>query len=64
MSKIPVLKPGFVKVRQKGSHQQFRHKDGRGTTVPFHKSRDIFSPLLRKITRDINLTVEEMLKAR
>lgn len=24
MSKIPVLKPGFVKVRQKGSHQQFR----------------------------------------
>ncbi|WP_256678192.1 type II toxin-antitoxin system HicA family toxin [Fischerella major] len=43
MSNIPVLKPqevvrileslGFVEVRQKGSHKQFRHEDGRGTTV-------------------------------
>jgi predicted RNA binding protein YcfA (HicA-like mRNA interferase family) len=49
--KIPVLKPqevvnilvrfGFVKVRQKDSHQQFRHEDDRGTTVPFHKGSDI-----------------------
>jgi len=47
MSNIPVLKPqevvrilesGFVEVRQKGSHKQFRHEDGRGTTVPFHKA--------------------------
>jgi predicted RNA binding protein YcfA (HicA-like mRNA interferase family) len=47
MSNIPVLKPqevvsilkklGFVEVRQKGSHKQFRHPDGRGTTVPLHK---------------------------
>jgi predicted RNA binding protein YcfA (HicA-like mRNA interferase family) len=53
MSKIPVLKPqevvrilnnlGFVEVRQKGSHKQFRHKDGQSTTVPFHKGRDNFS---------------------
>ena len=71
MSNIPVLKPqeivrileklGFVEVRQKGSHKQFRHEDGRGTTVPFHKGRDISSTLLRKIANDIGLTVEEML---
>ncbi|MEG3967061.1 type II toxin-antitoxin system HicA family toxin [Microcoleus sp. T2B6] len=30
----------FVEVRQQGSHKQFRHQDGRGTTVPFHKGRD------------------------
>ncbi|WP_223211818.1 type II toxin-antitoxin system HicA family toxin [Microcystis aeruginosa] len=51
MSKIPVLKAsevirllekrGFVQVRQRGSHKQFRHDDGRSTTVPFHKGRDI-----------------------
>jgi predicted RNA binding protein YcfA (HicA-like mRNA interferase family) len=49
MSRLPVLKPqevvsrlealGFVEVRQRGAHKQFRHPDGRRTTVPFHKGR-------------------------
>lgn len=74
MGNIPVLKPaevisilrklGFVEVRQRGSHKQFRHADGRGTTVPVHKGRDISPVLLRKIANDINLTVEEILKHR
>jgi predicted RNA binding protein YcfA (HicA-like mRNA interferase family) len=65
---VPVLKPhevvrilealGFAEVRQRGSHRQFRHADGRGTTVPFHKGRDIAPPLLRKIARDVGMTVE------
>jgi predicted RNA binding protein YcfA (HicA-like mRNA interferase family) len=69
MAKLPVLKPqevvtrlenlGFVEVRQRGAHKQFRHADGRGTTVPFHKGRDISPPLLRKIARDIGMTAEE-----
>ena len=73
MSNIPVLKPsevvrileslGFVEVRQKGSHKQFRHEDGRGTTVPFHKGRDISPRLLRQIARDIDLTVEDLLES-
>ena len=74
MSNIPILKPlevvrilenlQFVEVRQKGSHKQFRHTDSRGTTVPFHKGRDISPTLLRKIASDIGLSVEEMLNAR
>ncbi|MGI8653725.1 MAG: type II toxin-antitoxin system HicA family toxin [Pyrinomonadaceae bacterium] len=74
MGNVPVLKPsevvsilqklGFVEVRQRGSHKQFRHQDGRGTTVPIHKGRDISPVLLRKIADDINLTLEEMLKYR
>lgn len=74
MSNIPVLKPqevvrilnnlGFSEVRQKGSHKQFRHKDGRATTVPFHKGRDIAPRLLRQIANDINLTIEEFLENR
>jgi predicted RNA binding protein YcfA (HicA-like mRNA interferase family) len=70
--KLPVLKPrvvvsilgdlGFVEVRQRGSHKQFRHADGRMTTVPFHGSRDISPNLLRKIIEDIRLTPEDFLK--
>lgn len=55
---------GFMEVRQKGSHKQFRHQDGRATTVPFHKGRDISPRLLKQIARDIDLTIEEFLKYR
>jgi len=53
---------GFAEVRQRGSHKQFRHADGRGTTVPFHAGRDISPTLLRKIAKDIGLTAEELVK--
>jgi predicted RNA binding protein YcfA (HicA-like mRNA interferase family) len=36
---------GFAEVRQRGSHKQFRHPDGRNSTVPVHGGRDI-SPIL------------------
>ena len=71
MGNLPVLKPrevaalleglGFEQVRQSGSHQQYRHADGRGTTVPFHPGRDISPTLLRKIAKDIGLTAEQLL---
>jgi predicted RNA binding protein YcfA (HicA-like mRNA interferase family) len=71
VAKPPVLTPrelvvlleraGFVEVRQRGSHKQFRHPDGRVTTVPFHPGRDIAPTLLRQIARDIGLTVDELL---
>jgi predicted RNA binding protein YcfA (HicA-like mRNA interferase family) len=72
MGSLPVLKPrevaallirlGFEEVRQRGSHRQYRHPDGRGTTVPFHAGRDISPTLLRKIARDIGMTVEELVQ--
>jgi predicted RNA binding protein YcfA (HicA-like mRNA interferase family) len=68
---LPVLKPKevvrilnkleFVLARQKGSHQQFRHPDGRATTVPMHSSRDLSPLLLRQICKDINITTAEFL---
>jgi predicted RNA binding protein YcfA (HicA-like mRNA interferase family) len=54
-------KLGFAEVRQRGSHLQFRHADGRGTTVPFHQNRDISPTLLRQIAKDIGLSVEDLL---
>lgn len=74
MGKIPVLKPkevatiqdrlGFKEVRQRGSHKQFRHPDGRFTTLPYHKNRDISPILLRQMAKDINLTIEEFISNR
>ena len=71
MGSLPILKPqevvrllelrGFFEARQKGSHKQFRHPDGRGTTVPFHKGQDISPVLLRKIAQDIGISVEAFL---
>ena len=71
MARVPALKPrevvarleqlGFVEVRQRDSHKQFRHPDGRATTVPFHGSRDISPLLLRQVARDTGLTIEELL---
>lgn len=73
MSKTPPLKPrevarilaslGFSEVRQRGSHRQYRHPDGKATTVPFHPGRDISPILLRQIAKDIGRTVEELLAA-
>jgi predicted RNA binding protein YcfA (HicA-like mRNA interferase family) len=72
MGNLPVLKPreivllletlGFIEIRQRGSHKQFRHADGRFTTVPFHAGRDISPILLRQIAKDIGLSVNEFLK--
>jgi predicted RNA binding protein YcfA (HicA-like mRNA interferase family) len=52
---------GFVEVRQRGSHKQFRHADGRVTTVPFHQGRDVSPLLLRQICRDIGVEPDEFL---
>ncbi|MEW5929545.1 MAG: type II toxin-antitoxin system HicA family toxin [Gemmatimonadota bacterium] len=74
MGDRPVLKPrevaailerlGFAEVRQKGSHKQFRHPDGRRTTVPFHPHRDLKPALVRQIAKDIGMTLDDLLKHR
>ena len=72
--KYPVLKAneviaileklGFSEVRQRGSHKQYRHPDGRCTTVPVHQGRDISPILVRQIAKDIHLTVDEFYEER
>mgnify|MGYP003394390573 FL=1 len=52
---------GFSEARQRGSHKQFAHSDGRRTTVPVHVSRDISPTLLRQIIKDVKLSTEEFL---
>ncbi|SJM95198.1 YcfA family protein [Crenothrix polyspora] len=71
MGSLPVLKPrevvallvvlGFSEIRQRGSHKQFRHPDGRCTTVSFHAGRDVSPVMLRQIAKDIGLSIEKFL---
>jgi predicted RNA binding protein YcfA (HicA-like mRNA interferase family) len=71
--KIPIIrageliraleKLGFSCTRKsKGSHFRYKHPDGRKTTVPVHKGKDISRGLLRKILRDVDITAEELRK--
>ena len=49
---------GFVNVRQRGSHRFYRHSDGRTTVVPVHAS-DLDRTLIRKILKDIDMSVDD-----
>ena len=51
-------KIGFLQERQKGSHRFFEHPDGRTTVVPMHTG-DLDRTLIRKILRDIDMSIEE-----
>jgi predicted RNA binding protein YcfA (HicA-like mRNA interferase family) len=53
---------GFAWVRQRGSHVFYRHPDGRATSVPHHKGRDLSLPLIRAILADVRLSPEEFLR--
>ena len=54
-----LFKLGFEKVRQKGSHVFYRHPDGRTTSVPHHRGRDLARPLIKEILREIELSLDE-----
>jgi len=69
MTKLPALKAqelirlllklGFVKMRQHGSHVFLKHPDGRTTVVPYHKGKDIGRGLLRAILSDIHISPQD-----
>ncbi len=69
MSRLPIIDAkrfeklliglGFRVVRQKGSHVFYRHPDGRYTTLPHHKGRDLSRPLIRAVLKEVKLDVED-----
>ena len=72
MPKLPVvkaskllqalLKTGFLKHHQVGSHIQLKHPDGRRTTIPYHPSKEIRRGTLKGIIDDLDISVEEFIK--
>lgn len=71
MPKLPVIKVrelirvlntlGFFEHHRVGSHAQFKHSDGRRTTIPVHYGKDVKKGMLGAILNDINLTAEEFI---
>lgn len=55
-------KIGFEKIRQKGSHLRLKHPDNRIVTIPTHTDKILGKGLLRKILRDCELSVQELLE--
>lgn len=70
MPKLPIVKPkkiirilkkiGFVEVRSKGSHLQFK-KGNLLVTVPMH-SKDLKQETLKSILRQAKMSVEELIE--
>jgi len=50
---------GFEWQRCEGSHNTFKNSQGRIIVIPDHGSQVIVRPLLRKILRDMGLSVAE-----
>ena len=48
----------FIYMRQKGSHRFYQHADGRTTIIPMHAT-DLDRTLIRKILRDIDMSIDE-----
>ncbi|MEK7598828.1 MAG: type II toxin-antitoxin system HicA family toxin [Patescibacteria group bacterium] len=71
MTKLPTIKVkelirvlkklGFFEHHRVGSHAQFKHSDGRRTTIPVHYGKDIKKGMLRGILNDIDINVEEFI---
>ena len=57
-------KLGFNCIRQSGSHMIFHHADGRWTTVPIHKGKDLGKGILSKILKDAKIKVDEFERLR
>lgn len=50
---------GFQRVRQEGSHHIFRNTEGKIIVIPDHGSQVIVRPLLRKLLRDMGVSLDE-----
>jgi predicted RNA binding protein YcfA (HicA-like mRNA interferase family) len=52
-------KLSFTKIRQKGSHSFWRHKDGKCVVVPIHRGEDISRGLIKSILNSIEISWEK-----
>ena len=72
MGKLPVLrsgdlikilkKMGFYEYHRVGSHAQFKHFDGRRTTISIHSGRDIPRGTLGAILEDLKISKKELIR--
>jgi predicted RNA binding protein YcfA (HicA-like mRNA interferase family) len=56
-----LLKKGFFLKRQESSHFFIKHQDGRKTSIPIHKNKDLPKGTLKAILKDIGFTNEDLI---
>ena len=49
---------GVERARPTGSHERWRHQDGRATTIPIHGGRTIGPPLFFRILEQLGIDLE------
>ena len=54
-----LMKAGFHKVSQVGSHVKMAHADGRISVIPVHRAEIIGAGLFGKILKDVKMGREE-----
>ena len=56
-----VLRTGLasVKARETGSHERWKHMDGRATTIPIHGGKQIGPPLFYRILDQLGIDERE-----
>lgn len=59
-----LIKIGFYKHHQSGSHIQLKHSDGRRVTIPYHPNKEIRRGTLAGILKDINIPEDEFTRLR
>jgi predicted RNA binding protein YcfA (HicA-like mRNA interferase family) len=52
-------KLGFLRARKAGSHERWKHPDGRATTIPIHGGRQIGPPLFYRILNQLGISEKE-----
>jgi predicted RNA binding protein YcfA (HicA-like mRNA interferase family) len=50
---------GFEWQRRQGSHNTFKNPEGRIVVIPDHGAQSVVRPLLRRILRDMGISVDE-----
>jgi predicted RNA binding protein YcfA (HicA-like mRNA interferase family) len=73
MTRLPPLKArevikglqalGFEKIRQKGRHAIFHHKDCRRAPIPIHPTKTVSPYLLSDILKQLEIEEDEFLRA-
>lgn len=51
-------KLGFAFQRTTGSHERWKHPDGRSVTIPLHGGREIGPPLFHKLLHQLGISLE------
>lgn len=53
---------GFALTRSSGSHRIYKDEQERRVTVPFHGAKILHPKVLKNISNDAGMTVEELIK--